>query len=160
MKDENGINDRGVSFSELMAAIENPDVPHKFPFNEYNIIGDKIEIYKIIYSSGYINIDADDVKSTLSKDAANYVSNGSAKGDGCVLNALKDALAKLPIGTEGIAKLLFHIWMPKNMDSAMKEFGLLVDYLNELQADIDVCWGCAHGDLLKEIKVSLIVVSK
>lgn len=160
MKEDNTI-DGCMSFAELMAAIGNPDVPQKFPFNEYKIIGNEKEIYKIIYTSSIINIDYCDVERTLSKVTTNYISTGSAKGDDCVLIALKDAIANLPIGTNDIAKLLFHIWMPKNMESAMKEFASMADFLHELPKKIEVCWGCAYSDLLRnEAKVSLIAASK
>lgn len=160
MNDDNGI-DQCMSFSELMATIGNPAVPHKFPFHEYKIIGNEVEIYRIIYTSSHINISVDDVKSTLSKGTINYISTGYAQGDDCVLNALKDAIAKLPIGTNDIAKLLFHIWMPKSLDSAMKELASMTESINELSKKIEVCWGCAYSDLLRnEAKVSLIAASK
>lgn len=54
--------------------------PYKFPYEEYRIIGDTVEIDKVINTCGFINIEVDDVRTALSKEKVNYVSTGVAEG--------------------------------------------------------------------------------
>lgn len=120
------------------------------------------EIDKIINSCGFINLDAADIESTLSKETVNYVTVGLWTGDDCMVEALKDAIDKLPIGVEGISKLLFNIWMPRNMTSSMKNLNPLTEFIKDLPQDIDVCCGFAHDESLsgQQVKVTLIAASK
>lgn len=97
------------------------DSPYKFPYEDYEIIGDAAEIDRIINTSGFININTMDIESTLSKESANYVTVGAADDEGCIANALKVAIGKLPIEIGNVSKLLFNLWMPKNMSTPMTE---------------------------------------
>lgn len=134
----------------------------KFPYKEYQIIGETAEIDKIINTCGFVNIDVADIESTLSKETTNYVVVGFGEGDDCMSDALKDAIGKLPIGVEGISKLLFNIWIPRNMPSSMKNLNSLTEFIKDLPKNIDVCCGCAHEESLdgQQAKVTLIAASK
>lgn len=46
--------------------------PYKFPYEDYQIIGDTTEIDKVIQTAGIINIGVADITSTLSTDTLNY----------------------------------------------------------------------------------------
>ncbi len=149
-----------VSFAELLDSIEVIDTSYKFPYEDYRIIGDTVEIDKIINTCGSINLSMDDIKSTLSTEAANYVSLGSANGKGCIVGAMKDAVDKLPIEQDCIAKMLFQIWMPKNMQSPLNEMKSMADLIGSMSSDIDILWGCAYDESLKEqARVTLIAAS-
>lgn len=121
-----------------------------------------LEIDRIINTCGNINIDVADIESTLSKDAVNYVTVGSADGDGCIANALKSAIGKLPIEIGNTSKILFNIWMSKNMQSPMTEMKSMTDFIKSMPSDINICWGCAYDESLEvqQAKVSLIAASK
>lgn len=137
--------------------------PYKFPYENYKIVGDTAEIDKILYAEGHINIDVRDIEKSLSNETTNYVSTGYAEGTGCIVNALKDAVSKLPIATDHIADLLFNIWIPKTMDSPVKELQSTTEYLRELPANIYWFWGMAYDDESlngQQAKVSLIAASK
>lgn len=138
------------------------DEPYKFPYEQYKIIGDTAEIDKIFKASGYINIDIGDIESTLSKETINYVSTGKAGGPNCIVNALAEALDKLPIEINTISKLLYNIWTPKDMPPSLSEGASLADFFRVLPADIDIIWGIAFDESMKGqlARVSLIAASK
>lgn len=151
-----------VDFTDLLDTYEFIEKPYRFPYENYMIIGDTAEIDKIISTCGFINIDIVDIESTLSKDAVNYVTIGSADGEGCIANALTDAIDKLPIEMDCISKMLFQIWMPKDMPSPLNEMRIMTDSISSLSAYIDIIWGCAYDESLKEqhAKITLIAASK
>ena len=134
----------------------------KIPYEDYIIIGDTAEINRIINTCGHINLNVDDVQSTLSTSGTNYVTTGYAAGSGCIVIALQDALDKLPIKTDSIGKLLFNIWMPKI--NFTNEIQIMTDFMEHLSSNIDIIWGCAFDDSLSpgllQVKISLIAASK
>ncbi len=152
-----------VDFTDLLDTYEFIEKPYRFPCENYMIIGDTEEIDKIINTCGYINIDVRDIEKTLSNETTNYVSTGSAEGKGCIVNALKDAVSKLPIAIDRIADLLFNIWVPKTMDSPLKELNSMTEFIGELSGDIKYTWGVAYDDESlngQQAKISLIAASK
>lgn len=164
---------RNVSFTELLNTNEAHDTTNRFryedykiiyifPYENYKIIGDTAEIDKIINAEWYINIDVWDIEKTLSNETTNYVFTGSAEGDDCIVNALKDAVSKLPIAVDSISNLLLNVWVPKlneNTGCFLKE---IINFTHKLPAGIDVFWGVAFDESLKyqQTKVSLIAASK
>lgn len=152
-----------VDFTDLLDTYEFIEKPYRFPCENYMIIGDTEEIDKIINTCGYINIDVGDIEKTLSNETTNYVSTGSAEGAGCIVNALKDAVSKLPIAIDRITDLLFNIWVPKTMDSPLKELNSMTEFIGELSGDIKYTWGVAYDDESlngQQAKISLIAASK
>lgn len=151
-----------MSFTESIDAFEICETPYKFSYETYQIIGETDEIDKIIKICGYINLSADDVISTLSDSAANYVAIGFGFGDDCMADALKEAIDKLPIGVEDIYKLLFNIWIPRNMTPSINYLNSLTEFIKDLSQNIDVCWGCAYDESLsgQQVKVTLIAASR
>lgn len=163
-----------VSFTELLNTIEAHDTTNRFryenykiiyifPYENYKIIGDTAEIDKIIYAEGYINIDVRDIEKILSNKTTNYVSTGSAEGAGCIANALKDAVSKLPITIDRIADLLFNIWVPKTMDSPLKELNSMTEFIGGLSGEFKYTWGVAYDDESlngQQAKITLIAASK
>lgn len=164
VKKENDDERGQVSFAELMDIIDVPDpiIEHEIPYEDYIIIGDTAEIDRIYRSNGCINLDIPDFLSTLSKTTNNYVSIGSADGAYCVVNALIDALHKLPIEIDAISKFLFNVWTPKDMHPTMKDMKSMADFVKVLSEDIDVVWGFAFDESMEghQARVSLIAASK
>lgn len=137
--------------------------PYNFPYENYKIVGDTTEIDKILYAKGHINIDVRDIEKSLSNETTNYISTGYTEGTGCIADALKDAVSKLPIATDRIADLLFNIWTAKTMDSPAKELQSMTEFLRELSVNIDCFWGIAYDDEsldVQQAKVTLIAASK
>lgn len=121
-----------------------------------------LEIDRIINTCGFINLSVDDITSTLSSDTLNYVAVGTACGKGCIANALADAIDKLPIEMDCISKMLFQIWIPKDMPSPMNEMKIMTDSISSLSAYIDIIWGSAYDESLngQQVKITLITASK
>lgn len=151
-----------MSFAGILDTLEVPDTPYNFPYEDYEIVGDTAEIERVINTCGFVNLDVADIVSTLSKEWGNYVTVGSAEGEGCIANALKDAIGKLPIEIKNTSNILFNIWMPMNLQSPMTEMKSMIDIINPLPSDINICWGCALDELLEgqQAKVTLIAASK
>lgn len=152
-----------VDFTNLLDTYGFIEKPYRFPYENYMIIGDTAEIDKIINTCGYMNIDVRDIEKTLSNETTNYVITGSAEGTGCIVNALKDAVSKLPIAIDRIADLLFNIWMPKTMYSPLKELNSMTEFIGELSGDFNCFWGVAYDDESlngQQAKITLIAASK
>lgn len=152
-----------VDFTDLLDTYEFIEKPYRFPYENYKIIGDTAEIDKIIYTCGYMNIDVRDIEKTLSNETTNYVITGSAEGTGCIVNALKDAVSKLPIAIDHIADLLFNIWVPKTMASPVKELNSMTEFIGKLSGDFNCFWGVAYDDESlngQQVKITLIAASK
>lgn len=84
--------------------------PYKFPYEDYQIIGDTTEIDKVIQTAGIINIDVDDITSTLSTDTLNYVTVGYSEN---IYNAIEQSVENMPIPETDVAKCFFIFWFPK-----------------------------------------------
>lgn len=134
----------------------------RFHAEDYHIVGDRAEIERIARSQGFINIGMADIISTLSADATNYITKGEAEGEGCVARAMKEAVGKLPAGTEGTSRMLFDIRIPRNLDKDSSTPSGLAAYLNELGKNIDICWGAAFDESLGpgKARVTLIASEK
>lgn len=137
---------------------------YKFPYEEYNIIGDTAEIDNILNSPGTINIDVGDIERMLSKDRVNYVSVGYGDGIDAISGAINEAIDNFPSGIDGIANLLIYLWIPPG--SLKLPLAYLINFIETLP-DLDVFWGITQGELpycgdLKthKVKVSLIAASK
>lgn len=139
-----------VSLTELLNTIEAHSTTYNFLYKNYKIVGNTSEIDKIANTCGFINLDVPDITSTLSAVTPNYVTVGTACGSGCIANALANALAdaldKLPIKMGCISKMLFQIWMPKDMPSPMNEMKFMTYPLSSHPSYIDVCCVGAYDE--------------
>lgn len=134
----------------------------RFHAEDYHIVGDWAEIDRIARSRGFINIGMADIISTLSADSTNYITKGEAEGEDCVVRAMKEAVGKLPVGTEGTSRMLFDIRIPRHLDAKNFSPSGLAAYLNELGKNIDICWGAAFDESLGpgKARVTLIASEK
>ncbi len=135
--------------------------PYKFPYEEYRIIGDPVEIDKVINTCGFINIEVDDVRTALSKEKVNYVSTGVAEGSECIVNAFKIALKEIPLKTDDIYNMLIQIWLRRDM-ATMKECDSIVKLISKLSTNINICCGFAIDESLtaQQAKITLIISGK
>ncbi|MDE6100819.1 MAG: hypothetical protein K2L46_05940 [Paramuribaculum sp.] len=155
MKDDNDIKEK-MSYGEFL------ETPYKFPYENYEIIGDVIEIDKIANTCGVLNLEIDDIFSTLSKDTVNYVVVGLSEGDDCISYAFNDAMGKLPIDVDRIARMLFNIWIPMDMPSSVQFLNSLTMFIKALPRDMYWCYGLTLDESLggQQVKVTLIAASK
>ena len=149
-------------FKVLLDSLEPLKEQYKFPYEKYKIEGDTPEVDKIINTCGFINLGVSDITSTLSADTLNFITVGTACGKGCIANAIADAVDKLPIEMSCISKMLFQIWLPKDLPSPLNEMKIMTDSISSLSAYIDIIWGCAYDESLdaQQVRVTLIAASK
>lgn len=135
--------------------------PYKFPYEEYRIIGDPVEIDKVINTCGFINIEVDDVRTSISKEKVNYVSTGVAEGTECIVNAFKIALKKIPLKTDDIYNMLIQVWLRRDM-ATMKECDSMAKLISKLSTNINICCGFAIDESLtaQQAKITLIISGK
>lgn len=135
--------------------------PYKFPYEEYRIIGDTVEIDKIINTCGFINIEVDDVRTALSKEKVNYVSTGAAEGTECIVNAFKIALKEIPLKTDDIYDMLIQVWLCRDM-ATIKECDSIAKLISKLSTNINICCGFAIDESLttQQAKITLIISGK
>ena len=147
-----------LKFQLLMKRLSGKEVA----FNSYQIVGDKYEINRIISTHGVIDIGRDVVFQFLNPSSINYVTTGFSK-TGIALDALKNAVKNLrALTSASVGKVLFNIWVsPDNNKLSPAEIKSVVDYYETEFKNIEVFWGLAHDNYLRdEIKVTLITASK
>ena len=145
-----------LKFQLLMKRLSGNEVS----FNNYQIVGDKYEINRIISTHGVIDIGRDVVFQFLNPSSINYVTTGFSK-TGHTLDALKNAVKNLKTLTStSVGKVMFNIWIsPDNNKLSPAEIKSVEDYYETEFKNIEVFWGLAHdNDLKDEVKVTLIAV--
>lgn len=127
--------------------------------NDYQIVGDEYEINKIISTPGILDIGMDILFQFLSSSNINYVNTGVSK-TGSALDALKNAVKNLrALTSESVGKVLFNIWANPDNNISLTEIKSVVDYYETEFKNIEVFWGLAYdNDLKDEVKVTLIAV--
>ena len=99
---DNSNSDKCITFEEWIY----DDDKIIFPYEDYRIIGDMTELDKVVNTCGFINLNVADITSVLSTETANYVSVGFGEGMDGFVGAMKDAWSKLPVGIDGISRML------------------------------------------------------
>ena len=133
---ENDNKNRKITFDDLIDSLMRKEIV--FPYDRYNIVGDTAEIYKVINTYGIINIEVDDVYSTLSEDTVNYVTVGYGEGTDNMADVLKTAVSLLPIDVDQVSGMIFNVWIPEDMKaSSIRGQKLLSDYVRGLPEDIN-----------------------
>ena len=119
-------------------------------------------ISDLITVEGKINLDFNDVNTTLRNGGAAIISSGYGMGDRRVTKAIEDALESPLLKNRdvyGSQKILMNFYYnPKS------EYPLLMDEMNEIQEfmanfdqEVDVIWGMAFDDTLEDqIKVTVL----
>lgn len=131
------------------------DVSTPLPYSDYKIIGDVAEIEKVRLEPGIINIPEWVIKSTLSKESANYVSTGFGMGEQALADALRKATDDLQIDVGQIASMIIQLWHPRE-GLSINKITQLTEYMETLPYSIDVFWGCALNNESNDIKITLI----
>lgn len=125
-------------------------------WNGYDVYGDIRELDTIVKSTGFINLDKDDVIGVLSAEGENCVTTGM---DNLIDEAFTNAVNELPYSINKINSLLisFHCG---HRQPDMTEISKIPAFLPEANSDINVKWGIAKDDTLGDSFKVILVASE
>ena len=120
-------------------------------------------ISEIITCDGYINLDFNDVNTTLRGGGTAIISAGYGEGEGRVGKAIEDALNSPLLRNRNIfgsKHLLFNLYFSRQAQTPfqMSEAAEITDFVNTLDPDVDVIWGIAFDDTLGD-KVKMTILA-
>ena len=119
-------------------------------------------ISELITSEGHINLDFNDVDSTLRDGGAAIISTGYGEGEHRVTKAIEDALNSPLLKNRdifGSKKLLFNIYFSRDAEDefVMSESNELTKFVSEIDTGVDVIWGVGFDDTLgNKVKITIL----
>lgn len=119
-------------------------------------------ISEIITTKGYINLDFNDVDTTLRNGGAAIISSGYGEGSHRVTKAIEDALNSPLLKNRdifGSKKLLFNLYFSREAEDkfVMDEVHELTSFINSLESGVDVIWGVSYDESLgNKIKITIL----
>lgn len=119
-------------------------------------------ISELITCEGHVNLDFNDVDTTLRNGGAAIISTGYGEGEDRVSKAIKDALDSPLLKDRdifGSKKLLFNLYFSPNAENEfkMQEAEELNSFINDIDPDVDVVWGIGHDDTLGDaVKITIL----
>ena len=119
-------------------------------------------ISDLITINGVINLDFNDVNTTLRNGGAAIISSGYGTGERRVTKAIEDALESPLLKNRdvyGSRKILMNVYFNPNSGSPllMKELNEIQEFMANFDQEVDVIWGTAHDLSLEEqIKVTVL----
>lgn len=119
-------------------------------------------ISELITGHGKINLDFNDVDTTLRDGGAAIISTGYGEGTGRVTAAIQDALNSPLLRNRdimGSKKLLFCIFYNPNADDKflMSESHELTNFISSINEEVDIIWGLGHDDTLgNKVKITIL----
>jgi len=119
-------------------------------------------ISELITAKGRINLDFNDVNTTLRNGGVAIISTGYGEGENRVTKAIEDALESPLLKNRdvyGSRKILFNVYFSPNAKNPFKmsEINELQDFMANLNPDVDVIWGVAFDPTLEErVKITVL----
>lgn len=119
-------------------------------------------ISELITHNGKINLDFNDVDTTLRNGGAAIISTGYGEGEGRVTAAIQDALNSPLLKNRdimGSKKLLFCIFFNPNAEDKflMSETKQLTQFISSINTDVDVIWGVRYDESLgNQVKITIL----
>ena len=119
-------------------------------------------ISELITCNGLINLDFNDVNTTLRDGGVAIISSGYGEGEGRVTKAIKDALNSPLLKNRdvyGSKKVLFNLYFSREAKEpfVMSEAGELTEFMCNFAPEVDVIWGVAFDDSLGEqVKITIL----
>lgn len=119
-------------------------------------------ISELINNQGVINLDFNDVDTTLRQGGAAIISTGYGEGQGRVTAAIQDALNSPLLKNRdimGSKKLLFNIYFNPNAEDKflMSESNELTSFISSLNGQVDVIWGLSFDETLgNKVKITIL----
>lgn len=124
-------------------------------WNGYDVYGDIAELDAIVESTGFINLDKDDVIVVLSAEGENCVATGTGNR---IDEAFTTAINELPYSIDKITNLLIS-FRCGNLQPNMADISKIPSFLSEANPDMDVKWGIAKDDTLSDSFKVILVAS-
>lgn len=119
-------------------------------------------ISELITGHGQINLDFNDVDTTLRNGGAAIISTGYGEGEGRVTTAIQDALNSPLLKNRdirGSKKLLFCLFYDPNAEDKllMSESNELTQFIGSINEEVDVIWGVGHDESLgNKVKITIL----
>lgn len=119
-------------------------------------------ISELITCDGYMNLDFNDVNTTLRDGGAAIISSGYGEGENRVTKALEDALASPLLKHRDIStakRLLFNIYFSQEANNKFKlsEVNELTSFVQKINPKVKIIWGVAFDkDLGEQIKITML----
>lgn len=120
-------------------------------------------IAEIITRKGYINLDFNDVDTTLREGGTAIIAVGYGEGEQRVTKAIQDALhSPLLRHTDVLSskRILFNLYYSRNANIKFKasEAKELNDFINRVEEEVDVIWGITYDESLGD-KVKFTILA-
>ncbi len=120
-------------------------------------------IAEIVTKKGYINLDFNDVDTTLRDGGTAIIAVGYGEGDNRVAKAIQDALhSPLLKHTDVLSskKILFNLYYSPKAEKRFKasEAKELNDFINRVEQEVDVIWGITYDESLGD-KVKFTILA-
>lgn len=119
-------------------------------------------ISELITHNGKINLDFNDVDTTLRNGGAAIISTGYGEGEGRVTAAIQDALNSPLLKNRdimGSKKLLFCLFFNPNAEDKflMSETKQLTQFISQINEEVDVIWGVRYDESLgNQVKITIL----
>jgi len=119
-------------------------------------------ISELITAKGKINLDFNDVNTTLRNGGVAIISSGFGEGEHRVTKAIEDALESPLLKNRdvfGSHKILINVYFNPESSSPlrMQELNELQDFMANFDQDVDVIWGVSYNNTLEEqIKITVL----
>lgn len=119
-------------------------------------------ISDLITVDGYINLDFNDVNTTLREGGVAIISSGYGEGEHRVTKAIQDALNSPLLKNRdvyGSQKILMNIYYSRNAkdEFKMSEIDEMRSFMTQFTHEVDMIWGVAYDDTLGEkVKITML----
>ena len=119
-------------------------------------------ISDLITVNGYINLDFNDVNTTLREGGVAIISSGYGEGENRVSKAIQDALNSPLLKNRdvyGSKKILMNFYFSSqaNDEFKMSEIDEMRSFMTQFTHEVDVIWGVAYDDTLGEkVKITML----
>lgn len=119
-------------------------------------------ISELITCEGHVNLDFNDVDTTLRNGGAAIISTGYGEGENRVSKAIQDALNSPLLKDRdilGSKKLLFNLYFSRQAENEFKmmEAEELNAFINGIDPEVDVIWGIGFDDTLGDaVKITIL----
>ena len=121
-------------------------------------------ISDLITVRGVINLDFNDVNTTLRNGGAAIISSGYGSGEHRVSKAIEDALESPLLKNRdvyGSRKILMNVYFNPDSESPLRmgETTEIQDFMANFDQEVDVIWGTAHDRTLEEGQIKITVLA-
>lgn len=121
-------------------------------------------ISDLITVKGVINLDFNDVNTTLRNGGAAIISSGYGVGEHRVTKAIEDALESPLLKNRdvyGSRKILMNVYFNPDSENPLRmgETSEIQDFMANFDPEVDVIWGTAHDHSLEEGKIKITVLA-